>query len=435
MPPNRARDRCCGRCNPAAPASDRDTTDVILDALSLLVTKATFIGLRLFVLYLVAASLGSAEFGPIAFALTASEIVRFAADWGIDTLSLRFFSNPDHAAASLKFRSVVRIKIVSGLIALAASAGIILAFTGVSSLLTALLVAATAVTSLWLNLAINWLQARGILRPAALRMSVLGIVAGGAQVGVHLAGWGYEARFGVMVGFEVAMAALMLKLAFGDLAARSGANDPDTAATWLRASTPIALANILALSYARFDQIYIRMFFSSAILGQLALAARLTEPLLFVAASMTSTIYARASTIVWRGDGIAPLGRMVRKWIAAALVLSIGTAVVLAVAGHYGLRQFFPAYRHTPTFLWIALAALPFRCVNLCLTVFIQALGEFRRMLTINLVNFANIAVLVVLGGHAYGFIGAAIAVLIGEMLNSFIQARTLVTLLRKRTV
>lgn len=413
----------------------RDTIAVIFDALSLLVTKATFIGLRLFVLYLVAASLGSAQFGPIAFALTASEIVRFAADWGIDTLSLRYFSNPDRTVASLKFRSVVRIKIVSGLIAIAASTFIILFFTGVSSLLTALLISMTAVTSLWLNLGINWLQARGILRPAALWMSILGIVAGGAQVGVHLAGWGYETRFGMMVGFEIAMAALMLKLAFYDLAASSDAKDPDTIGNWLRTSMPIALANILALSYARFDQIYIRVFFSSAILGQLALAARLTEPLLFVAASMTSTIYARASTIVWQDDGITPLKRMVGKWITAALVLSIGTAIILAVAGHYGLRQFFPGYRYTPAFLWIALVALPFRCVNLCLTVFIQALGEFRRMLTINLVNFFNIALLVVLGGYAYGFIGAAIAVLVGEMLNSFIQARTLVILLRKRTV
>ncbi|MDG5488546.1 hypothetical protein NYR55_07955 [Sphingomonas sp. BGYR3] len=408
---------------------------MIFDALALLVTKATFIGLRLFVLYLVAASLGSAEFGPIAFALTTAEIVRFAADWGIDTLSLRFFASPDHAAASVKFRSVVRIKIASGLIALAVSGAIILAFTGVASLLTALLIAMTAVTSLWLNLAINWLQARGILRPAAVRMSILGVFAGGAQIAAHLAGWGYEASFGVMVGFEVAMAALMLKLAFGDLSTRSGEKDPDTTAMWLRASTPIALANILALSYARFDQIYIRVLFSSAILGQLALAARLTEPLLFVAASMTSTIYARASTIVWQDDGIAPLKRMIRKWITAALVVSTGTAIVLAVAGNYGLRAFFPTYSYTPTFLWIALAALPFRSVNLCLTVFIQALGEFRRMLAINLANFAIIAVLVVLGGYAYGFIGAAIAVLIGEMLNSFIQARTLVTLLRKRTV
>lgn len=408
---------------------------MVFDALSLLVTKATFIGLRLLVLYLVAASLGAAEFGPIAFAMTASEIVRFAADWGIDTLSLRHFSNPDRDTASLKFRSVIRIKVVSALMALVVSTGIILSMTGVTSLAMALLISMTAVTSLWLNLAVNWLQARGMLRRAAALMSILGIVAIGAQIGVHVAEWGYEARFGVMVGFEVAMASLMLTLASGDLSPQSGAKDPDSVEIWLRASTPIALANILALSYARFDQIYIRFFFSAAILGQLALAGRLTEPLLFVAASMTSTIYARASTIVWQNDGSAPLKHMVRKWISAALVLSIVTAAVLAVAGHYGLRVFFPTYRYTPIFLWIALAALPFRCVNLCLTVFIQALGEFRRMLRINFINFLNIAVLVMIGGYLHGFIGAAIAVLLGEIANSIIQARTLATLLRKRTV
>ena len=408
---------------------------MIFDALSLLVTKATFIGLRLFVLYLVAASLGSAEFGPIAFALTASEIVRFAADWGIDTLSLRSFSNPDHATASMKFRSVLRIKAGSSLVALVASTIIILSFTGVSSPFTAVLISMTAVTSLWLNLAINWLQARGILRAAAVRMSMIGTIAGGAQLAAHLLGWEYEARFALMIGFEISMVALMLRLAFVDLAPRFVVSEPDIAMNWLRSSTPIALATILALSYARFDQIYIRIFFPPAILGEFALAARLTEPLIFVAASMTSTIYARASTVVWQGEGIAPLRRMAAKWIVAALTTAVCAAMVIGIAGHYGLPRFFPSYTYTPSFLWITLAALPFRCVNLCLTAFIQALGEFGRMLTINLINFVNIAILVVVGGYAYGVMGAAIAVVIGEVVNSLIQARTLAGLLLKRTI
>lgn len=409
---------------------------VLFDAFALLVAKATFIGLRLFVLYLIAATLGSAQFGPIAFALTTAEIVRFAVDWGIDTLSLRAFSDPQHSKAAKAFHSLLHLKATSSLFAFGLATCIILAFSGVTAPLTAALIAMTAATSLWLNLAINWLQARRALHGAAVQMCVVGAVAGAMQIAVHLLGWNYQLRFMLMVGFEAAMTLLMLRLAFADATVApidaSHRSDMPTMASWLRSSTPIALATLLALAYARFDQIYIRIFFPRAILGEFALAARLVEPLIFVAASMTSTIYARASAIVWDGADRAVLVAMAQRWVGTALTVSIVLAVTIATAGQVALPRAFPHYVHTPVFLWITLAALPFRCVNLCLTAFLQALGQFSRMLAINLVNFVNIAVLVIVGGYIYGFIGAAIAVVIGEAINTALQAITLMKSLKK---
>ncbi|MBX8900738.1 hypothetical protein HCH37_17480 [Sphingomonas melonis] len=407
---------------------------VLFDAFALLITKATFIGLRLFVLYMIAATLGSAQFGPIAFALTTAEIVRFTVDWGIDTLSLRAFSDPQHCRAATAFHGLLRLKAVSSGIAFLLAAGIILVFSGVTEPLTAALIAITAATSLWLNLAINWLQARRALHGAAIRMCVVGAVAGLAQLGMHLSGYSYEFRFGVMVGFEAIMTLMILRLAVIDAGSRPK-NPVPTLYSFLRDSTPIALATILALSYARFDQIYIRSFFSPSILGEFLLAARLVEPLIFVAASMTSTIYARASAVVWDGADRAVLKAMARKWIGAALAVSLTLAVGIGSTGHVALPRFFPHYAHTPVFLWITLAALPFRCVNLCLTAFMQALGQFGQMLAINLANFVNIAVLVILGGYAYGVFGAAIAVVLGEAINTILQASALFKSLNKGQV
>lgn len=408
---------------------------MLLDAFSLLVTKAAFIGLRLIVLYLVAASLGSSQFGAIAFAMTVSEFVRFAADWGIDTLSLRAFSNPDWSLASAQFRSILRVKLASAALAFALCLAIILPFSGVQSFSVAVLLSLTSVSSLWLNLAINWLQARGMLRPAAIRMGAISFAAVAVQLGAHALAWAPAGRFAAMTAFELAMVATMLRMAFADLT--PAIDDRHLAvhsmAGWLRASTPIALATILALSYARFDQVYIRIFFPLSVLGDFALAARLVEPMLFVVASMTSTLYARASTLVWQGAQEAALRTMARKWIVVAASSATVLATVMAFAGSYGLARFFPQYVHTPLFLWITLAALPFRCVNLCLTAFLQALGQFRSVLRINLFNFANIAVLVMLGGHFYGFVGAALAVVAGEAVNTIVQARKLVGTFHER--
>lgn len=404
---------------------------MIFDAFALLVSKAAFIGLRLFVLYLLAATLGGAEFGPLAFALTLAELARFVADWGIDTLSLRLFSTPDDVTASSKFRATLRIKLLSAVAGFALSFSGILLFAGVSSIAAAGLIAMTTVTSLWLNLAVNWLQARSRLRRAALWLCVTGAGAIAIQLAIHLAEWGYVSRLAILVGIELLMAALVLRLAQTSLAARAHSQSKEQIGEWFIEATPIAIAMILALSYARFDQIYIRAFYPDAVLGEFTLAARLVEPVLFVAASMTSTIYARASARVLGGAGRAEMRAMARKWIGLAIAVGLAVALIMGIAGHYAAHWLFPAYVRTPTFLLIALAALPFRCVNLCLTAFIQAQGQFRRMLLINFANFLNIAILVIAGGAAFGYIGAAFAVVVGEAINSLIQTRTLTSLLK----
>lgn len=404
---------------------------MIFDAFALLVAKATFIGLRLFVLYLLAASLDSVSFAPIAFGLTIAEIVRFVTDWGVDTLSLRRFSTPDRGEASLHFRSLIRIKTGAAALGFVLSLPLLLFGAGIASVPVAVLLSLTVVTSLWINLSVNWLQARGQLRRAAAYMAVLGMLALGVQFAAHVLELGAANRFAILIAFEAGMVALVSVFAWRDLSPAERTIHPDSVRAWIRDATPIALATILALAYSRFDQIFIKAFYPLGVLGSYTLAFRLVEPVQFLMVSVTATIYSRASRAVQNGDALSAISRMATKWIIAILVASIIFVLGSAFAGRIYLPIYFSSYSLAVNFLYIILLALPFRCANLCLTAFIWSFNRYGTTLKISVVNAVSISLMVVILGYGFGYFGAAIAVVIGEMLNTIMQAVVLRRILR----
>lgn len=404
---------------------------MIFDAFALLITKATFIGLRLFVLYLLAASLDSASFAPIAFGLTIAEIVRFVTDWGIDTLSLRRFSTPDRIEASLRFRSVVRIKAGAAVLGFASSLLLLIFGAGIASVVVAALLSLTVVTSLWLNLSVNWLQARGQLRRAASYMAGLGLLGFGLQFAAHSLDLEAANRFAMLIAFEAGMVALISWFAWRDLSPVAQTLHIDTIRSWLGDATPIALATIIALAYSRFDQIYIKAFYSLDILGSYTLAFRLVEPVQFLMVSLTATVYSRASRVVQNGDHLSEITGMAIKWVVAIFMVTLAFSIVTAFAGKLYLPVYFKTYSLATKFLYVVLLALPFRCANLCLSAFIWSFSKYGTTLRISIVNAITISFMVVFLGHSYGYFGAALAVVVGEMINTIMQSIALWRILR----
>lgn len=406
---------------------------MIFDAFALLITKATFIGLRLFVLYLLAASLDSASFAPIAFGFTIVEIVRFVTDWGVDTLSLRRFSTPDWGEASGHFRSVIRIKAGAAVLGFGLSLPLLIFGAGVANIVVAILLSLTVVTSLWLNLSVNWLQARGQLRRAAVYMAGLGLLALGVQFAAHWMELGTASRFALLLAFEAAMVVLMSWFAWQDLSPIDSRHHWGTVGSWIGDATPIALATILALAYSRFDQIYIKTFYPLSVLGSYTLAFRLVEPVQFLMVSVTSTVYSRASRAIQNGDLISKIAQMAAKWIITILVSSVIFAFLAALVGRAYLPIYFKTYSLSVDFLVIVLLALPFRCMNLCVSAFIWSFDQYRIALKVNIANAICIAVMVIIFGHYFGYFGAAFAVTTGEIFNTIMQSTMLLRIFRSR--
>src|SRR5258707_8140885 len=90
-----------------SPDAGSARTGLAFDSLALLIAKATFVGLRIIVLFLCASKLDRASFGSLSLAFTIAEISRYIGDWGTDTLALRRFSHPGIAYGRSQLRVFV----------------------------------------------------------------------------------------------------------------------------------------------------------------------------------------------------------------------------------------------------------------------------------------------------------------------------------------
>lgn len=399
----------------------RARLDIARDALALLIAKSAFIALRLSVLYLYARQVDSASFGPVALAMTAAEVSRFVGDWGCDTLSLRKFSVPVADEARAVLRWVLRLRIPSSLVALLVALSSIRLLAGVTDPVTMLLIAMTAVTSLWLNTAVNWLQARQALRGFSLILAAIGLMSVAAQLAITGLCGSLHVRLSALLLCEGAM----IVAGLGRLPRLSEMPTPialnKRLGPWLRESTPIAVAALLAMIYTRFDQFFLGHTEPGEVLGSYTLAIRLVEPLFFIAAAMSSTIYVRASGLMHtRGD--TAIGTIASRWVVATAMLAASLAAVTAALGTWALPRFLPGYAHADTFLDIALVGLVFRACNLCLTAFLQALGHYRLMMKISMLNLVLVPIYVLAGSACYGATGVAIAMVLADATNTSVQ-------------
>jgi O-antigen/teichoic acid export membrane protein len=151
-------------------------------------------------------------------------------------------------------------------------------------------------------------------------------------------------------------------------------------------------------------------------------------------AALASTIYVRASAFIL-SHGVCPDTHRY-AWRLVRLIGGVAIAIGLLIGALFSLMgaQFMPKYVGILPFLWIALLCTAFRCMNLCLTAFIQALGAYGKMFRISIVNAFTVTSGVLTLGALMGPIGAALGVCLGEALNTGIQSITLQKLLKSET-
>jgi len=408
-----------------------------LDAIALLVAKATFIGLRLLFLYLSASSIDRAEFGALALAFTTAEICRYIGDWGTDNWSLRMFSHPNWKFAASHFLWVLRLRLIGSVFAFLLAWFLISIFAPQPSILRHAGIALTAATSLWLNLGINWLQARGALKPAVLLTAILGISCTFLLILGHINKIAVDQQLLSLIATEIIMTVSVL------FVVRRNISEygkwvyvlPVRVKEWWKSVTPIALAALLALAYGRVDQYYVNQTSSLAVLGDYSLAQRIVEPIIFVMSAFASTIYVRASAFVHTHGIGSRTSKYAWRWVFLTSLLVTIVCVALGIFFKLAILPYLSIYQSILPYIWFALICTAFRCTNLCLTAFIQAMGAYNYMLRINIINAITISIGVVLFGFSHGPVGAALGVCVGEALNTCMQCFGLKILLKKRLV
>lgn len=407
---------------------------MLLDALSLLISKAAFIGLRLLVLLVFSLILSKEDFGAMSLAFLTADISKFIADWGVDTWSLRQFSNPVIEQARHQFLKIIRLRLISSVLAiLIAYSSIMLIVQGLTWN-EALIVSCLSGTSLWINVGVNWLQARQLLRNHAIVLFWGSMVCIVGLYGVYHVNGASVQFVGVLLAFEVTIVFYVFYQIFKTINPREAIADLD-ALSILKESTPIAVAIFLALLYGRVDTYFVSHYSLPTLLADYSFASRAVDPILLFAAALTSTLYARASMLY---QSSAASCDVFKKYAFSKVRLvvfsSVAGCLIFALIAPKVISLYVPQYSSAISLLIILLAATAFRCINLALTAIIQATGGYRTMTKISIINAFTTLSFIAIAGGLLEAVGVALAVAFAECLNTVLQFFTLKKITRIKT-
>jgi len=400
---------------------------VIGDVFALLISKAAFIGLRLLVLFCVASLAPKDIFGALSLAFTTAEICRYIADWGVDTWSLREFSNPKLNHARNYFLKVSICRIWASIFGVAFSFLLITQLTSNLDKLDQLLISTLTGSSLWLNISVNWLQARKKLKEIALKVGVLGVGSALFIIYLCLNNRAHKELIVVLTCSEWLIVALLFFSAKITDEIRLEDKSELKFSKIYKMTTPIAIAGLISLAYGRMDQYYVNENYTSQILADYVFSNRVAEPILFMAAAAASTLYARTSGVIL---GVMTDENEIKKYISKKLMqiaaYSTGASVFVAALIMCLIEFHFKQYASASEIILVVFLGAIFKCINLSLTAIIQAFGKYKIMLAINGINFISISATIFIIGK-YGAVAIAAGVAVCEGVNTAMQYLVLI--------
>lgn len=403
---------------------------VIVDTFALLFMKGGFVGLRLFLLFLISQATVPGTFGALALTYTTAEVSRYVFDWGGDIWSLRTLAHHDSYVAESRFWWLFRYRAIVATPALIASFCFGSLVSPELDLSLVFCISCTAVTGSFSNLFVNWSQARrAVLTPAAFASPVLilGII---FLIVALWSGWGVLRL--VLSGLAIEL--FFIIVIFIVISSQLNMRDPPkesefSCRSWLWTLSPIAATTLVGLIYSRFDLYYLKSALSPAEFGSYALAQRIVEPFLFVLVALSSILHSRAARYAADSACLARIGywQYSIAWIKRIL-LFYSTVIIVS---YTLIELYFPIKKGWVGFdviVPLAMVCALLKGVNMCVSAFIQALGAYTVMMRLSIFNACLIISLVLLLTRQMGVVGALFAIIIGEAVNSCLQILILKT-------
>lgn len=390
---------------------------------ALVALRATNLLARLAVLFASARVTAPSQFGLVVFAMAVAEIGKVAADFGMDTLAIREYAadDPDDPGAHGRFAAALAAgKLAFGGLVYASLAAWFLWRGPREQAELGLIAGLTAVTALLITYALDWYQARlRIARVFAPVVAANVLLALAAVLAVpRLAD--LRLQVALFPALELASGLVLLVLL-----RREGLLAPPWVSFGrlpgvLAACLPIAVTNLVIMLYSRLDVLVLSSRMDSAAVGHYGIAFRLTEPVQIAAAAFALSVYSRFSG--WFRDPAAAVRAPALRYLVATLGYGAAAALALGLLAPPVIRAWFPGYLPAVPVLRILAATLVFRSFNATLSGIVQGAGRFRLLTGIALWNLALVFALLTVFVPRFGAPGAALALLVGEGLNSLIQ-------------
>jgi O-antigen/teichoic acid export membrane protein len=397
---------------------------ILRNSFSTIIVRGAFGFARIIVLLFLAKTYGVREFGLFSLILIFIEIAKVASDVGVDIVSIRRF------AANQKNIPIVLDSIL-GLKLLSATLGTILTI-GIYALLYGdtygLVLISIACVSLYTSLLLN-----GFVSYYQTKLSMEKIIR------AHLMGYGCYLAFSVTaIFFRTSLMVLMgiIPLTEGIilylLIRRYTENSPlririnlHFIRSFLSESIYVGLAGIAVVIYLRLDNVMISRILDLKSVGQYAIAYRLTEPFSLLFSSFGISLYASLSVL--------SIETKVQDRFLYAKKTFLGMLAV-ACAGVLGyifivkplLPMFSVEYVESGHVLLILSFVLIFKALNTQMTAILNSMEKFRIVSGITFMNLVTSFILNFIFITHFGIVGAAMAVVGTEFMNSLYQGASL---------
>ena len=397
---------------------------ILRNSFSTIIVRGAFGFARIIVLLFLAKTYGVREFGLFSLILIFIEIAKVASDAGVDIVSIRRFA-ANQKNIPIVLDSILGLKLLSATLGTILTIGIYAFLYGDSYGLVLISIACVSLyTSLLLNGFVSYYQTK-------LSMEKI--------IRAHLMGYGCYLAFSVTaIFFRTSLMVLMgiIPLTEGIilylLIRRYTENSPlririnlHFIRSFLSESIYVGLAGIAVVIYLRLDNVMISRILDLKSVGQYAIAYRLTEPFSLLFSSFGISLYASLSVL--------SIETKVQDRFLYAKKTFLGMLAV-ACAGVLGyifivkplLPMFSVEYVESGHVLLILSFVLIFKALNTQMTAILNSMEKFRIVSGITFMNLVTSFILNFIFITHFGIVGAAMAVVGTEFMNSLYQGASL---------
>jgi O-antigen/teichoic acid export membrane protein len=384
---------------------------------------------RLGILLAIARAYGPESFGKLSLSISVVEILRVFSDFGIDTISIRKFTQtiPAKRAELLEVILGAKLFLATCFYSLAAGVLFVLAndhFEVVLGLVAGLSLFFSSALGAFSSYLQSFFSMSRIFRTSLLSSAASVVF---ASIAIH----NKASLVFVIVALPLADALnLILFCSTSELRFRAKFDLGDTLSL-LRASLPVGVTSALVILYFRLDTLFVFKFAGAAALGLYSACFRITEPALMIPQSFSTTAYTVLSSAERSNDSASDVIRTVLRTMWPAYAAIGAFALIVVFTGKVFLAWFFPLYLSAYRIMAVLSIALLVRSLNIALTAIFNSRAMYSTVTRIAAVNLSLNLVLVLFLAQKYGALGAAWAALLGESVNTLIQVRSVAAILR----
>ncbi len=375
---------------------------------------------RIAILLSIARAYGPGSFGQLSLAMSLVEILRTFSEFGVNTISIRKFSQTGLGDRAHLLASIAGTKLILGACFYSLGVGVLfLIANNRAAVRLGAIAALTLFFASTLGAISSYLQS-SFSMSRILRTTLLSSMfsATWASIAIHS-----KAPLLVVIACLPAADALNLLLLsrVSGVPFRLRFSFSQTVGL-LRESLPVGIMAVMVVLYVRLDNIFVFKFAGESALGLYALCYRIAEPGLAVPLAFATTTYAYLSRPEYQDIVLKEAALILLRTMGPAYLLTLAALATVGLMGRTLLAWIFPRYLAAYPILLVLGFVVAARTINITLTSLLNSRAKYSLLAKICAVNLSVNVVLVFLLVPRLGALGAAWAALGTESVNMLMQ-------------